>query len=189
MRLVVPMTVSGLLRLRDVRGGNLGAMTCVQGRVAGAHFYFCRSDHRRCRNSFRRFRCFFDVALVYSLTLASGLVARYLDFWNLYSGLSFQMCAPRKQMRVFLFVALGALQEVHTTRVSNIFPVSTAKGANVTCDALARVVQQSPDMAGGVHVGNEDVDVGAWIRRMAGGCYQFVFQVVVATFRWLRLRV
>eukprot|EP00928_Gymnodinium_smaydae_P074322 TRINITY_DN5737_c0_g1_i1.p2 TRINITY_DN5737_c0_g1~~TRINITY_DN5737_c0_g1_i1.p2 ORF type:complete len:117 (-),score=27.47 TRINITY_DN5737_c0_g1_i1:29-355(-) len=33
--------------------------------------------------------------------------------------------------------------------------------ASATCEVLVRINKQSPDIAGGVHVGKEDLDVGA----------------------------
>ena len=65
---------------------------------------------------------------MYVLTLPADWLHGTRIFGICAAVFSFQIFAPRKQMRVTTTVSLGALQEVTTTRVLIIFPVSTATG-------------------------------------------------------------
>merc|ERR1711981_985128 len=59
-------------------------------------------------------------------------------------------------------VVRGAVQKIgYNTYVDDLSSVDSKGLSYKTCEVLVRINKQSPDIAGGVHVGKEELDVGA----------------------------
>jgi S-adenosylmethionine synthetase len=59
-------------------------------------------------------------------------------------------------------VVRGAVQKIgYNTYVDDLSSVDSKGLSYKTCEVLVRINKQSPDIAGGVHVGKEEMDVGA----------------------------
>merc|ERR1712137_657727 len=61
-------------------------------------------------------------------------------------------------------VVRGAVQQIgYDSYVDDLSAVDSKGLSYKTCEVLVRINKQSPDIAGGVHVGKEDMDVGAGV--------------------------